>query len=66
MNEHNQAGIRRYLQQGELSGRSIGKFKRIFLRQGHPLAEHAEITKEELLSYPQVRLHRMEIISRIL
>ena len=29
--------------------------KRIFLRQGHPLAEHAEITKEELLSYPQVR-----------
>ena len=23
--------------------------------KGHPLAEHAEITKEELLSYPQVR-----------
>lgn len=56
MNEHNQAGIRRYLQQGELSGRSIGKFKtHIFLRRGHPLATHAEITKEELLSYPQVR-----------
>ena len=44
------------MQQGELSGRSIGKFKtHIFLRHGHPLATHAEITKEELLSYPQVR-----------
>lgn len=56
MNEKNQAGIMRYLQQGELVARTIHTFStHIFLRQGHPLAKQAEIHKKELLAYPQVR-----------
>ncbi|EOS7924670.1 LysR family transcriptional regulator [Enterococcus hirae] len=56
MNEHNQAGIKRYLEQGELVAHSLGEFQtHIFLRQGHPLSEKKEIFKEELLPYPQVR-----------
>lgn len=56
MNEHNQSGIKRYLEQGELVAHPLGEFQtHIFLRQGHPLSEKKEILKEELLPYPQVR-----------
>ncbi|WP_165006569.1 MULTISPECIES: LysR family transcriptional regulator [unclassified Enterococcus] len=56
MNDHNRAGIKRYLEQGELVAQSLGTFKtHIFLRQGHPLAQRQEIKKEELAAFPQVR-----------
>lgn len=56
MNEHNRSGIKRYLEQGELTTQSLGTFKtHIFLRQEHPLSQKKEIAKEELFPYPQVR-----------
>ncbi|THE09643.1 LysR family transcriptional regulator [Enterococcus hirae] len=56
MNDHNRAGIKRYLEQGELVAQSLGRFKtHIFLRQGHPLANQKEIRREELSAFPQVR-----------
>lgn len=56
LNEHNRAGIKRYLEQAELDYFAVGDFQtHIFLGKQHPLAEQKEIHLAELVGYPQVR-----------
>lgn len=56
LNQHNQSGIKRYLEQSHLTYDIVGTFKtHIFLGKNHPLAQQKEITMEQLSCYPQVR-----------
>lgn len=56
LNEQNQVGILRHLEQANLSYEVIGYFEtHIFLGKNHPLAKKESIELEELCCYPQVR-----------
>lgn len=56
LNEQNQSGILRYLEQANLNYEIIGYFEtHIFLGKTHPLAKKTAISLEELCCYPQVR-----------
>lgn len=56
LNQQNQAGIQRYLDQSNVTYEVVGSFTtHIFLGKAHPLATQKEIQIEQLSQYPQVR-----------
>lgn len=56
LNEQNQVGILRHLEQANLSYEVIGHFNtHLFLGKHHPLANKSAIDLKEICSYPQVR-----------
>ncbi|KAF1302501.1 LysR family transcriptional regulator [Enterococcus sp. JM9B] len=59
MNEKNQKGLERYLEQAGLAKVDLGTFRtHIFVGKQHPLAEQKEIATTQLKDYSQVRFNQ--------